>query len=114
MSASRPATELLVDPVAAAHRLLGATIVARGVSAVVVEVEAYGGTPDGPWPDAAAHSYRFLAPMVGSEQAATIVAGEFGAATAPPRQEVAFGVGLEVDKGPRRPPHPGARCSMCL
>ena len=26
--------------------------------AVVVEVEAYGGVPDGPWPDAAAHSYR--------------------------------------------------------
>jgi DNA-3-methyladenine glycosylase len=58
MSASGPATELLVDPVAAAHRLLGATITARGVSAVIVEVEAYGGTPDGPWPDAAAHSYR--------------------------------------------------------
>ena len=58
MSACGPATELLVDPVAAAHRLLGATITARGVSAVVVEVEAYGGTPDGPWPDAAAHSYR--------------------------------------------------------
>jgi DNA-3-methyladenine glycosylase len=58
MSACGPATELLVDPVAAAHRLLGATITVRGVSAVVVEVEAYGGTPDGPWPDAAAHSYR--------------------------------------------------------
>ncbi len=58
MSACGQATELLVDPVAAAHRLLGATITARGVSAVVVEVEAYGGTPDGPWPDAAAHSYR--------------------------------------------------------
>lgn len=25
---------------------------------MVVEVEAYGGVPDGPWPDAAAHSYR--------------------------------------------------------
>lgn len=52
------ADELLVDPVAAAHRLLGATLTGRGVRAVVVEVEAYGGVPDGPWPDAAAHSYR--------------------------------------------------------
>ena len=52
------ASQLLVDPVAAAHRLLGATIACRGVSAIIVEVEAYGGVPDGPWPDAAAHSYR--------------------------------------------------------
>ena len=50
--------QLLVDPVAAAHRLLGATITGRDVRAIVVEVEAYGGVPDGPWPDAAAHSYR--------------------------------------------------------
>ncbi|WP_246398801.1 DNA-3-methyladenine glycosylase [Mycobacterium vicinigordonae] len=49
---------LLVDPLAAAHRLLGATIEGRGASGLVVEVEAYGGVPDGPWPDAAAHSYR--------------------------------------------------------
>ncbi len=49
---------LLVDPLAAAHRLLGATLMGRGVRAVIVEVEAYGGVPDGPWPDAAAHSYR--------------------------------------------------------
>ncbi|WP_420915390.1 DNA-3-methyladenine glycosylase [Mycobacterium malmoense] len=52
------AGQLSVDPVAAAHRLLGATLTGRGVRAVVVEVEAYGGVPDGPWPDAAAHSYR--------------------------------------------------------
>ncbi|OBF85356.1 3-methyladenine DNA glycosylase [Mycobacterium sp. 852002-51163_SCH5372311] len=52
------AAQLDVDPVAAAHRLLGATIAGRGVRAAVVEVEAYGGVPDGPWPDAAAHSYR--------------------------------------------------------
>ena len=25
---------------------------------MVVEVEAYGGPPDGPWPDAASHSFR--------------------------------------------------------
>ncbi len=49
---------LAVDPVTAARRLLGATLVGRGVRAVVVEVEAYGGGEDGPWPDAAAHSYR--------------------------------------------------------
>jgi DNA-3-methyladenine glycosylase len=54
------ADQLLGDPVAAAHRLLGATITGRGVRAIVVEVEAYGGVPDGPWPDAAAHSYRGL------------------------------------------------------
>jgi DNA-3-methyladenine glycosylase len=52
------AGELAVDPVAAAHRLLGATLTGRQVRAVVVEVEAYGGVPDGPWPDASAHSYR--------------------------------------------------------
>jgi DNA-3-methyladenine glycosylase len=52
------AARLSVDPVAAAHRLLGATLTSRGVRAIVVEVEAYGGVPDGPWPDAAAHSYR--------------------------------------------------------
>jgi len=54
------ADQLLVDPVAAAHRLLGATLIGRGVCATVVEVEAYGGVPDGPWPDASGHSYRGL------------------------------------------------------
>lgn len=54
MSADR----LAVDPVAAAHRVLGATLIGRGVQATVVEVEAYGGVADGPWPDRAAHSYR--------------------------------------------------------
>jgi DNA-3-methyladenine glycosylase len=54
------AAQLLVDPVEAAHRLLGATLTGRGVSGIIVEVEAYGGVPDGPWPDAAAHSYRGL------------------------------------------------------
>ena len=52
------AGQLTVDPVAAAQRLLGATLTGRGVRAMVVEVEAYGGVPDGPWPDASAHSYR--------------------------------------------------------
>lgn len=49
---------LRADPLTAARRLLGAVLTCRGVSATVVEVEAYGGPPDGPWPDAAAHSYR--------------------------------------------------------
>jgi DNA-3-methyladenine glycosylase len=49
---------LAVDPVAAAQRLLGAALTGRGVSAMIVEVEAYGGPPDGPWPDAASHSFR--------------------------------------------------------
>jgi DNA-3-methyladenine glycosylase len=52
------AESLAVDPVTAALRLLGGRLVGRGVSAVIVEVEAYGGPPDGPWPDAAAHSFR--------------------------------------------------------
>ena len=52
------ADQLAVDPVAAAHRLVGATLTGRRVTATIVEVEAYGGVPDGPWPDAAAHSYR--------------------------------------------------------
>jgi len=49
---------LAADPVRAAHRLVGATLTGRDVTATIVEVEAYGGVPDGPWPDAAAHSYR--------------------------------------------------------
>jgi DNA-3-methyladenine glycosylase len=52
------ANRLTVDPQTAARRLLGATFYGRGVAALVVEVEAYGGVPDGPWPDAASHSYR--------------------------------------------------------
>ena len=42
------ARALATDPVTAARRLLGATLSSRGVSAVVVEVEAYGGPPEGP------------------------------------------------------------------
>jgi len=49
---------LEVDPVSAARRLLGASLWCRGVEATVVEVEAYGGPADGPWPDPAAHSFR--------------------------------------------------------
>ncbi len=49
---------LATDPVTAAQRLLGARLFGREVSAVILEVEAYGGPPDGPWPDPASHSYR--------------------------------------------------------
>ena len=54
---------LSTDPVTAARLLLGATLITGagitgGVTARIVEVEAYGGSPDGPWPDPAAHSYR--------------------------------------------------------
>jgi DNA-3-methyladenine glycosylase len=49
---------LSVDPLTAARRLLGAALTGRGVSAMIVEVEAYGGPLDGPWPDAASHSFR--------------------------------------------------------
>jgi DNA-3-methyladenine glycosylase len=49
---------LATDPDAAAQRLLGGVLTGRGTSAVIVEVEAYGGPPDGPWPDAASHSFR--------------------------------------------------------
>lgn len=52
------AEQLQTDPLSAAHLVLGATLTGRGVRARIVEVEAYGGVPDGPWPDAAAHSYR--------------------------------------------------------
>ena len=52
------ALQLSVDPLTAARRLLGAVLVGRAVSAMIVEVEAYGGPDDGPWPDAASHSYR--------------------------------------------------------
>jgi DNA-3-methyladenine glycosylase len=46
------------DPVSAARLMLGGVICCRGVSALIVEVEAYGGPPNGPWPDGAAHSFR--------------------------------------------------------
>jgi len=49
---------LATDPVTAARRLVGAVLTGRGVTALVVEVEAYGGPVDGPWPDAASHSFR--------------------------------------------------------
>lgn len=52
------AAALAADPVTAARRLLGARLHGRDVTATIVEVEAYGGPPDGPWPDPASHSFR--------------------------------------------------------
>lgn len=54
---------LATDPVTAARLLLGATLITGEgttceVAARIVEVEAYGGPPDGPWPDPASHSHR--------------------------------------------------------
>ncbi|MBY6708310.1 DNA-3-methyladenine glycosylase [Rhodococcus sp. BP-241] len=45
-------------PIDAATRLLGASLTCAGVTLRIVEVEAYGGDPGGPWPDPAAHSFR--------------------------------------------------------
>lgn len=63
---------LATDPVTAARRLLGAQLAGRGVRAVIVEVEAYGGPPDGPWPDTASHSFR------GSRPRNTVMFGPAG------------------------------------
>ncbi|MET9491278.1 DNA-3-methyladenine glycosylase [Nocardia sp. NPDC006630] len=52
-----PAEELVVEPLVAARRLLGATLWSGVVGIRITEVEAYGGDPAGPWPDPAAHSY---------------------------------------------------------
>ncbi|WP_019929549.1 DNA-3-methyladenine glycosylase [Nocardia sp. BMG111209] len=52
------AEELAVDPTTAARRLLGATLRSGPVAVRIVEVEAYGGDPAGPWPDPASHSGR--------------------------------------------------------
>ncbi|WP_425303314.1 DNA-3-methyladenine glycosylase [Nocardia wallacei] len=52
------AEELAVEPPAAARRLLGATLWSGPVAVRIVEVEAYGGDPAGPWHDPAAPSGR--------------------------------------------------------
>ncbi|GAA1462534.1 DNA-3-methyladenine glycosylase [Williamsia maris] len=60
------ARDLRTDPVGAATRILGSEMVVTGddgeVRLRVVEVEAYGGPPDGPHPDPAAHSYPGITP----------------------------------------------------
>ena len=52
------AEALALDPLTAAGLMLGAVLICGGVTARIVEVEAYGGVPDGPWPDPASHAYR--------------------------------------------------------
>jgi DNA-3-methyladenine glycosylase len=106
------ADQLAVDPVEAAHRLLGATLSGRGVSATIVEVEAYGGVPDGPWPDAAAHSYRgptgrsavmfgppgrlYTYRSHGIHVCANVVCGADGIAAAVLLRAAAIGTGLDI------------------
>ncbi len=59
-------SDLRTDPVGAARRILGSELVVTGddgkVRLRIVEVEAYGGPPDGPHPDPAAHSYPGITP----------------------------------------------------
>jgi DNA-3-methyladenine glycosylase len=52
------AADLAIDPPGAAARVLGATLWSGPVAVRIVEVEAYGGDPAGPWPDTASHSGR--------------------------------------------------------
>ena len=113
------------DPVSAARRLLGGVICCRGVSALIVEVEAYGGPPDGPWPDAAAHSFRgpgnrnkvmFGPPgrlytylSHGIHVCANVVCGPDGMAAAVLIRAAAIESGLEVAQARRGPlVHPTA------
>ncbi|QCQ93842.1 DNA-3-methyladenine glycosylase [Rhodococcus sp. SGAir0479] len=49
-------------PLEAARAVLGGVLTVGTVRARIVEVEAYGGDPSGPWPDPAAHSYRGRTP----------------------------------------------------
>ncbi|RZK94642.1 MAG: DNA-3-methyladenine glycosylase [Rhodococcus sp. (in: high G+C Gram-positive bacteria)] len=50
------------EPVDAARIVLGSTLIVGNVRIRIVEVEAYGGEKDGPWPDPASHSYRGRTP----------------------------------------------------
>src|ERR1700751_5775944 len=111
------ADQLVVDPVGAAHRLLGATLTGRGVTATSVEVEACGGVPDGPWPDAAAHSYRgptgrstvmfgppgrlYTYRSHGIHVCANVVCGADGIAAAVLLRAAAIATGLDVARSRR-------------
>jgi DNA-3-methyladenine glycosylase len=110
---------LAADPVSAARRLIGAVLTGRGVEALIVEVEAYGGPPDGPWPDAAAHSFRgrggrnaimFGAPgrlyayrSHGIHVCANVVCGDDGVAAAVLLRAAVVGPGSDVAHARRGP-----------
>lgn len=107
------------DPVSAARLLLGGVISCRGVSALIVEAEAYGGPPDGPWPDAAAHSFRgpgirnavmfgppgrlYTYRSHGIHVCANVVCGPDGAAAAVLIRAAAIESGLAVARARRGP-----------
>src|SRR5690625_4233765 len=115
------ADQLQTDPLAAARRVLGATLTGRGVRALVVEVEAYGGVPDGPWPDPAAHSYRgptgrnrvmfgppgrlYTYRSYGIHICANVACGPDGTAAATPLRAGAIVAGIDVARS-RRGGHP--------
>ena len=110
---------MAADPVSAARRLIGAVLTGRGVDALIVEVEAYGGPVDGPWPDAAAHSFRgrggrnaimFGAPgrlyayrSHGIHVCANVVCGDDGVAAAVLLRAAVVRVGSGVAHGRRGP-----------
>jgi DNA-3-methyladenine glycosylase len=111
------AKPLPVDPVAAARQLLGSALTGRGASAMIVEVEAYGGPPDGLWPDAASHSFRgpgarsavmfgpagrlYTYRSHGIHVCANVVCGYDGVAGAVLLRAAAVEAGLDVAQGRR-------------
>jgi DNA-3-methyladenine glycosylase len=113
-------TEVLtVDPLTAARRLLGSRLWAGGAAAMIVEVEAYGGPPDEPWPDPAAHSYRgpnarnavmfgqpgrlYTYRSHGIHVCANVVCGPVGAAAAVLLRAAVVDAGIDVARGRRGP-----------
>ena len=118
------AADLATDPVTAARRLLGATLTGRGVDAVIVEVEAYGGPVDGPWPDAASHSYRgrggrnvvmfgppgrlYVYRSYGIHVCANVVCGDDGTAAAVLLRAAVVGAGADLAHSRRGSVMPGA------
>ena len=126
---------MAVDPLTAARSLLGSTLTAGAVSVMIVEVEAYGGPPDGPWPDAASHSFRgpgirnavmfgragrlYTYRSHGIHVCANVVCGPDGTAAAVLLRGAAVESGIEIARARRRdgtPPGalargPGNLCS---